>query len=718
MHSRRIHLSLNRVWGCLLVCPLSLAVAAESRAADKYWDHPLSGAIGSGFFNDPADWTNGVAGLDDVAHFDNSVSYPFGYTVRFSTNATNQAMKVETDNVTFNLDGHAYFTTSAFPITIGTVSGKSGRLTITGGTVAALSDNSSLLLGANGAGFLTVTTGGLLAGSGMNIYVGYASPTSALTVNNNGDIIANDVTIGYNAAGIATITGAGSSMLTAALTVARGVTGTLNISGGGVVESSSATIAEFGFGNGTVSVSGPGSKLNDSGHLVVGQQGSATLSVSAGGTVTSTFGYLGNGTGSTGTATIDGANSKWTNSGQMLVGFAGAGILNITGGGQVDDTDGVIGISSGGMGIATVSGLNSKWTNSGYLRVGYEAPATLNITGGGSVTNDDDASIAELTSTGTVTVGGAGSIWSINGKLEVGGGMFTGNGGSGTLRINSGGAVSVVGGIHLWDNDDIYLEGGTLSAHEVIFHSVTASFFWTSGTLHVDNISRGIIVPGEGVMSPGKSLTNAMIVGDYDQQTPGATLEMEIGGTAAGTQYDVLNVSGNVFLGGRLKVSRLNGFMPSASNTFAILQATGNGSIVGAFANVANGQRVQTTDLLGSFIANYGSGSAFDSKLIVLSNFAMHIPGDVNFDGAVNIFDLNLVSQHWGESDSAADANLDGAVDIFDINLISAHWTGGAVLVPEPAAVVPYAIGLVGIAVLGWRRRRTLRHDLIAVDHT
>jgi probable HAF family extracellular repeat protein len=81
-------------------------------------------------------------------------------------------------------------------------------------------------------------------------------------------------------------------------------------------------------------------------------------------------------------------------------------------------------------------------------------------------------------------------------------------------------------------------------------------------------------------------------------------------------------------------------------------------------------------------------------------------PGDVNFDGVVDIFDVNLVSAHWGEAGPTADANGDGTVDIFDVNLISANWTPSGGAVPEPALFVPSVIALLGLVALGWRRRR------------
>jgi len=70
------------------------------------------------------------------------------------------------------------------------------------------------------------------------------------------------------------------------------------------------------------------------------------------------------------------------------------------------------------------------------------------------------------------------------------------------------------------------------------------------------------------------------------------------------------------------------------------------------------------------------------------------LPGDVNLDGLVNIFDINLVSSHRNETGPVADANGDLIVNVFDINLISTNWTtGGATQVPEPTSL--------GLAVLG-----------------
>lgn len=96
----------------------------------------------------------------------------------------------------------------------------------------------------------------------------------------------------------------------------------------------------------------------------------------------------------------------------------------------------------------------------------------------------------------------------------------------------------------------------------------------------------------------------------------------------------------------------------------------------------------------------------FDNVITSNVNILKFLPGDVNADGNVNIFDINLVSAHWSEGGPTGDANHDNIVNIFDINLISANWTstGSAVAVPEPATWVLLSLGLAALLVVGRRR--------------
>jgi hypothetical protein len=116
----------------------------------------------------------------------------------------------------------------------------------------------------------------------------------------------------------------------------------------------------------------------------------------------------------------------------------------------------------------------------------------------------------------------------------------------------------------------------------------------------------------------------------------------------------------------------------------------------------------------GQVVVGYGTNPNGDTEAwIARLGTAPAPPGDVNFDGVVDIFDVNVVSDHWGEHGPAGDANHDGVADIFDVNLISAHWTmlgggNGTSAVPEPPSQVlclVFVVGLLGVVV---RRQQPL----------
>jgi hypothetical protein len=135
-----------------------------------------------------------------------------------------------------------------------------------------------------------------------------------------------------------------------------------------------------------------------------------------------------------------------------------------------------------------------------------------------------------------------------------------------------------------------------------------------------------------------------------------------------GTQHDVVNVSGTAVVDGLLKLSLINGFEPTDSQSFLVFNAT---SLFGLFDNVANGQRLDTTDGGGSFRVNYGLGSAFNPNQIVLSHFEAALQGDFDGDGDVDggdflrwqrgdspnplsVGDLNVWKANFGASGSSA----------------------------------------------------------------
>jgi hypothetical protein len=101
---------------------------------------------------------------------------------------------------------------------------------------------------------------------------------------------------------------------------------------------------------------------------------------------------------------------------------------------------------------------------------------------------------------------------------------------------------------------------GTLSAPVIDIQGGTLS-----GSGHiVGSVHNG------GSISPGHSPGLLEIEGDYVQLSE-ATLIMQLGGLAAGTEYDLLQIGGNAALDGTLNLELWDGFHPSDGNLFTIL---------------------------------------------------------------------------------------------------------------------------------------------------
>jgi len=116
----------------------------------------------------------------------------------------------------------------------------------------------------------------------------------------------------------------------------------------------------------------------------------------------------------------------------------------------------------------------------------------------------------------------------------------------------------------------IDLGGGTLDpGNELILESGDSLI--GSGTLAADLVNGGTVSPGD---SPGV----ITVQGNYAQQT-GGVLEIELGGTIAGTGFDQLIVTGTATLNGTLNVTLLPAYTPQAGDTFIIIDhATGTGT--------------------------------------------------------------------------------------------------------------------------------------------
>ncbi len=130
---------------------------------------------------------------------------------------------------------------------------------------------------------------------------------------------------------------------------------------------------------------------------------------------------------------------------------------------------------------------------------------------------------------------------------------------SGTLNV-SGSSFKQTAGI-------TRLTGGALTSLQNI--AIQGGIFAGSGT-----VTGPMTVSATGTLAPGLSPGSLSLVGSYTQQGPAGAFNVEIGGTAPGSQFDTVNVSGAgsvATLAGVLNVSLVDSFVPAAGDSFTIM---------------------------------------------------------------------------------------------------------------------------------------------------
>jgi len=149
--------------------------------------------------------------------------------------------------------------------------------------------------------------------------------------------------------------------------------------------------------------------------------------------------------------------------------------------------------------------------------------------------------------------------------------------------------VDVASSSTLQFNNTLDLMGNTLTKTGLGELSIRNNFNSGSGTVNCNlgvcsgsgTIAGDLNNPG-GTVSPGNSPGVMVVEGNFDQGSDG-TLLIELAGTAAGSEHDVLQVDGEAALAGTLQVSLIDGYGPQAGDSFDILDF---GSITGDFHQI------------------------------------------------------------------------------------------------------------------------------------
>ena len=204
----------------------------------------------------------------------------------------------------------------------------------------------------------------------------------------------------------------------------------------------------------------------------------------------------------------------------------------------------------------TVGGMNSYAQTLGTTTVkGTLDSGGVNVSGGsvsdtGAINTNSYSQTAGITTVkGTLSVGSLGAV-TLSGGSIVDTGMIT----TGSYTQNVG-TMTVNGSLTATSPSGVNLSGGSVFGLGAITGNI--------------DLTGGLLGPGSASKKPGELTVN----GTYTQSGSGA-FDADLGGTTAGTQYDVLNITSTATLGGVLNVDLISGFKPTVGETFDIMDYT------------------------------------------------------------------------------------------------------------------------------------------------
>lgn len=487
---------------------------------------------------------------------------------------------------------------------------------------------------------------------------------------------------------------------------------------GGEVRTSSLTRTGSGIFNhtgGTVRVDNNGSADFNTSYAFGGpaQSTQPRLVIEGGSAATVTTGFsVGDAAGTHGQAAVQGVGTSGRSTllgteggagADLHVGRFGSGGLSIEDGGYVkilDDTQ--IGTEAGSYGVLSVLGTTE-------VSPGQFERAELDVTGRGAQSSLDVGrgghGILTVGQGGLVRVGGnvnagtlAGSLGEIyvytaeNGlpaELEIAGNLNLGGAGEAVMYLYDNGSVTA-NQLNLGANSTLHMSGGLLTLDTLDADDGIANL--TGGEVDVDTVI-GDVNFDSVTLTPGDSPGLMEIEGSAVLNN--TILEIEIGGTSAISEYDVLQISGSAIIDGTLDIQLYDlgqgTFAPEAGDQFSIL--TADEGLSGRFSSL-------TYDPLPKGLAWDITYNQDEIQLRVISLFDT---ADFDFDGDVDSKDLAQWERDFG-SKGGVDTDADNDADGSDFLAWQRQYTGSSrraslatTAVPEPAGLVLMLMGLVGM---------------------
>jgi RHS repeat-associated protein len=395
------------------------------------------------------------------------------------------------------------------------------------------------------------------------------------------------------ALGVVSLTGTLTNNGTLALTNATGsfYLGGGTIDGGTITTSGNAELV--GYVGGTLNAVTLDGTLNDSVFPALGLNITNGLTLNGATITIAGINYLGfagiqtlSGTGTVSVATLSNSESLIVDgTGDSLtiapgITIQGHGFVGEVSGGSVT-MNGTIAANDGGTLIVqgctnfangTLTGGTWEASNNSTLRIiGAQVAtnaASILLSGPQSHIYSDTATTNALATLSANAVGGQVTV--TGGANLVATASLT-NAGTVTLGPNSSLTVAA----YTQTGGGTSLQGGTLATSQSADVDIEAGTFSGPGSVQGD-------LTNAATLDLGTAVGTLSVTGDYTQTATG-TMSVKLGGTAPGTQYDQVNVTGPANLDGTLDINLVNGFGPSAGQTFQVLSFADS---LGSFATI------------------------------------------------------------------------------------------------------------------------------------
>ena len=263
-----------------------------------------------------------------------------------------------------------------------------------------------------------------------------------------------------------------------------------------------------------------------------------------------------------------------------------------------------------------------------------------------------------------------------------------------TLGITSGKSLSAIVGATIGDQATVELDSGTVVTSTLI---VQAGGELTGNGTVVGTLMLGDESSTTATLSPGFSVGNIDVIGDYQQEANGE-LVIDVEGILAG-QFDTLDVTGQVTLGGTVVIMLDENSSVSAGDVIEVITTDGN--VTGKFDSVL------TTGVNDIYLA-----PIYGDSFVALQSLAL---GDMNQVDGLNADDAVAFALALTDPDEYFDAyfisgsepgdiDLDGILDFDDIDdfvaLLNAELPEGFSMaqmmeIIQAAQPVPEPTGLV-----------------------